>query len=173
MKKLAIVLLCLLTLYMGFLFYKKINQGIDAFNYQQMDTIDLTHAKALPVDERDVFESYTYQLTTYPRFDTDLLKSTIHYSHQEDRQAIRVCHMDEEHFIINSFEDFSTVDKEVSDITGPYVVIWPETYTLKTGVKGDLYQEHGLYYMLVTPINLDQVWFDFDSFSLKISLSDL
>jgi len=173
MKKLSILLLSLLIIFIGFLLYKKIDLAVDAYNYDQMSEIDLTHVKALPVDERDVFESYTHQLSTYPLFDHDILDSTIHYSNNFSSKGVTICHIDGDEFVVNSFQDQTKVDKEVKNITGPYVMIWPKKYTLKSGVQGDIYETEDLYYLHVIPSVLEDVWFEFDTFSIKLHLKDL
>ena len=76
MKKILILLLVILIAFIGFLLYKKVDQGINAYNYDRHNDIDFSQTKALPVDGNDVFESYTHQRTTYPLFEADVLKGS-------------------------------------------------------------------------------------------------
>ena len=173
MKKIAILILCLLTVLVGFLLYKKVNQGIEAYHYSELQSIDYTQVKTLPVDEYDVFESYTHQLTTYPLFEEDVLKSVQHYVNQESFKGLMVAYNTEDEFIVNSFKEFSSVDKKVEDVTGAYVLVWSKDFTLESGVQGKLYENDTLYFMLIQPKKIDSVWFDFDDFSLELIISDL
>lgn len=173
MKKILILLLCILTIFIGFLLYKKVNQGIDAYNYQHHNDIDFTEVKTLPVDDNDVFESYTHQTTTYPLFESDVLKSTIHYTSNFDTHGIMVCHIDDDQFVINSIEEFSDIDKKVNDVTGGYVIIWPKKYHLNSGIQGDIYETDDHYYMLVHPQKKENVLYEFETFTLQIVITDL
>lgn len=173
MKKIAILILCLLTVLVGFFLYKKVDQGIEAYHYSELQSIDYTQVKTLPVDEYDVFESYTHQLTTYPLFDEDVLKSVQHYVNQESFEGLMVAYNGDQQFVVNRFKDFSSVDKKVENVTGAYVLVWSKDLTLESGVQGKLYENDSLYFMLIQPRKVDSVWFDFDEFSLEVIISDL
>lgn len=173
MKKIVILILCLLIALVGFFLYKKVDQGIEAYHYRELQNIDYTQVKTLPVDEYDVSQSYTHQVTTYPLFEEELLTSVQHYVAQSSFEGLMVAYNTEDEFMINSFKEFSSVDKKVTDVHGAYVLVWSKNYTLKSGVQGKLYENDTLYFMWIQPKKVDSVWFNFDEFSLELVISDL
>jgi hypothetical protein len=172
MKKIGIILLslflCLLILFIGFLLYKKIDQGIQARAYASMEKLDTSKAKTLPVDERDVLKTYTHQLTTYQGFETDLLKAAIHYSNQMPLDGIYVMYHEEDTFLVHSFQDFEK-SQSVKDVEDTFIILWPKSLNLETDALGELYESNDYYYLKVIIKNSDPLLFDFNVFSLKIS----
>lgn len=168
MKKIVIVLLCLLILFIGFLLYKKIDQGIQAQAYASMEKVDTSQAKALPVDERDVLDTYTHQLTTYQAFDSDLLKSAIHYSKEMPLKGIYVMYHEEDNFLVHSFQDFK-VQQSLKNVNPSFIILWPKTLELETDAPGDLYESEDYYFLKVLIKDSQPLLFDFDIFSLKIN----
>ena len=168
MKKIIFVVLCLLILFIGFLLYKKIDQGIQAQAYASMEKVDTSQAKTLPVDERDVLDTYTHQLTTYQAFDADLLKSAIHYSNQMPLEGIYVMYHDEDDFLVHSFQDFKE-SQSLKNVDSSFMLLWPKTLDLETDALGDLYKTDDYYLLKVLIKDSDPLLFDFEVFSLKIT----
>ena len=167
MKKIVILLLCLLILFIGFLLYKKIDQGIQAQAYASMEEVDTSQAKTLPVDERDVLDTYTHQLTTYQGFDSDLLKSAIHYSNQMPLKGIYVMYHDGDKFLVHSFQDFEE-RQSLKNVDNNFILLWPKSLKLETDALGDLYESEEYYFLKVLIKDSQPLLFDFDIFSLEI-----
>jgi len=173
MKKFFILLLCLLTLFVGFLFYKQIDKGIEAYTYKHEQDIDYTQIKKLPVDEHNAFETYTHQRTTYPIFDSNVLKSTIHYVNTKHVKGILIAHINDKTFIVDSFEILDKKATTIENIHGTFVLLWPKDITLQYGLQGEIYETDSHYYMSVQAHQLGQVVYEFDDFTLELQIKDL
>ena len=165
--KIAIAVLVVLLVFVGFLFYGFVTDEVQEAELSQLNTINDAQLKTITVDNPGELTTYTHRVSTYEHTSDDLVKAASLFIEASDPSYIHIFY-----FVDNMLvqEEFQGDSIELGQINKEILILSQNNEDIKTNLKPKemvLYDIDDQYMIHITPKQTGLYQISFDNYLIK------